>query len=110
MLCSDGRSLLGFAAAAEVSREAKVRLLHQAGARLTAADLLHAIDSLSAPGVAALLSAATPAVDTRQPSMLVCGVESYSCPIHRALHAVVAADCSTRMQFAVRPCNCGQQR
>jgi hypothetical protein len=89
VLSSDGRSLLGLAAVTAVSSPAKVRLLHEAGARLTAADLLHAIDRLCAPGVAALLAAGTPAVDMRRPGLSVCGMESYSCPIHRALHAAV---------------------
>ena len=68
---------------------AKVRLLHQAGASLTAEDLLHLIDGRLAAGLAALLSAGSPAVDTRRPSLRVEHVTSYSCPIHRTLHTLV---------------------
>jgi hypothetical protein len=82
-------SLVVFAALAESFPAAKVRLLHQAGAAVTAVDLLEVIDRLSAPGVAALLAVARPAVDTRQPTFTSTDMTSYSCPIHRALHSQV---------------------
>ena len=77
------------AALARSSPAAKVQLLRQTGVEVTAADLLHIIDNLSATGVAALLSAFMPAMDTSQPSFCVNGHTSYSCPIHRALRAAV---------------------
>ena len=77
---------------------AKVRLLHQAGASLAAADLLHLIDGRFAAGLAALLSAGSPAVDTSRPSLRLDKVTSYSCPIHRALHSLVRCP-------AVKPCD-----
>jgi hypothetical protein len=67
-----------------------VSLLQQAGARVTAADLLHAVDRRSAPGLAALLPAGRPAVDTSQPAQTCNAIKSYSCPVHRALHAVLS--------------------
>ena len=83
-------SLVAQAARSGSSCAAKVRLLAQADAPLTAADLLHAIDRLAAPEVAALLSAGSrPAVNTAQTSQTVRGAASYSCPIHRALDTLV---------------------
>jgi ankyrin repeat protein len=68
---------------------ATVQLLHRAGAPLTALDLLCAVDRRCAGGLAALLSAGTPAIDTTQASQKIRYTTSYTCPIHRALHAVV---------------------
>ena len=84
-------SLAVVAALAKSCPAAKVRLLHQAGATVTAVDLLEVIDRQSAPGVAALLAVARPAADTRQPTHSFFHRTSYSCPIHRALHIQVRA-------------------
>ena len=89
----DRCSLLGDAAMVEHSPAAKVQLLHQAGVQVTAADLLHTIDSLRQPGLAGLLSVGRPAVDTSQPVQIANWQLGYSCPIHRALHALVRWPC-----------------
>ena len=86
---SAGRSLIMVAALTSASAAAKVRLLHAAGAPLTATDLLHLVDRRSAPGLAAMLSAGRPAVDTSHPGCTSKLKRSYSCPIHRALHSQV---------------------
>jgi hypothetical protein len=86
-----GSSLLAWTALDDSCPADKVRLLHQAGVPVTAADLLALIDNLSAPGVAALLSVARPAVDTSEPTHSSFYKTSYSCPIHRALHSQVCA-------------------
>ena len=90
--------LLTCAAVMTSSCAAKVQLLCQAGAQLTTAELLHAIDGLAAGPMAHLLAAGRPAVDAAQPSQTVRGVTSYSCPMHRALHMLV------RTQLACLPC------
>ena len=83
-------------AAAAMSRQptACMQLLYQAGAVPTTADLYCAIDELRPEGVAALLACGVPAIDTSQPAAtapLPAGERSrtaWSCPIHRALHAL----------------------
>jgi hypothetical protein len=84
-----GSSLLTWTALADSCPADKVRLLHQAGVPVTAADLLAVVDTLSVPGVAALLSVSRPAVDTSEPTHSSFYDTSYSCPIHRALHIQV---------------------
>lgn len=74
-------------AAATRNAAACVRLLCQAGAPPTAADLRDAASRLDRDAVAALLASARPAVDASAPSVLASGGrEGWSCPIHRALH------------------------
>jgi hypothetical protein len=70
---------------------ATAQLLHRAGAPLTALDLLCVVDRRSARGLPALLSVGTPAIDTTQASQKIRYTTSYTCPIHRALHAAVRA-------------------
>lgn len=91
---SDSRLWVPLLAHAALSRTAhpdNCRLLHQAGAPLTADALYACIDELSAAGVSKLLACGTLAPDTSQPANtpeqpLSCMV-AYSCPIHRTLHA-----------------------
>ena len=88
-----GYSLLAVAAMSP-QPTACVRLLNQAGAVHTATDLYCAIDRLCPDGVTALLACSVPAIDTSQPAAtapLPAGERSrtaWSCPIHRALHAL----------------------
>ena len=88
------RGVSTLAAAEKSCPAAKVRLLHQAGApRLSAEDLLYLVDKRSVQGIATLLAAGSPAVDTSRPALTVPGrrpevpTTSYSCPIHGALLA-----------------------
>ena len=88
------RPLLAYTAMARSCSSAKVRLLHQAGASFTAADLLSAIDMLAPAAVTTLLPlVGRPVVDTSWPEMLDSGGYSYSCPFHRVLHTAVRCWC-----------------
>lgn len=86
-----GYSLLA-AAAMSPQPAACVRLLYEAGAVPTAADLYCAIGRLAPNGVAALLACGAPDIDTSEPSLYApLPAEtnsrlSWSCPIHRTLH------------------------
>lgn len=86
-------SLLADTALSRTAHPGNCRLLHQAGAPLTADDLYACIDALSHKGVAAVLACGALAVDTSQPvnqapELFYSCLPGYSCPIHRTLHTL----------------------
>ena len=100
-----GYSLLAVAAMSP-QPDACVRLLSQAGAVPTAADLYCAIDSLCPDGVAALLTCGAPPVDTSQPAATAPLLApernrtAWSCPIHRTLHGLKVSGCMLSLACA----------
>ena len=68
--------------------EEKSRVLHAAGAPLTAQALLHAIE-VGPRSVRALLVLGSPPADTSRVTGVAGGHLSYSCPVHRVLHSLV---------------------
>lgn len=73
----------------DATAEAALRHLHAAGAPCSLSALLCTVDQLDASAVQALLACERPQVDAAaDPSLTVAGFESYTCPIHRTLHAL----------------------
>jgi hypothetical protein len=87
---SFGCSWLHHAALAAHDGAAKVRLLHEAGVRATALDLLLAVENAIPSAVAALLSVGRPVLDVSTP-ISQSDPHAYTCPIHQALLAHVSA-------------------
>ncbi len=104
----NGSSLLTSAAGSPQTASC-VRLLIEAGAVPTVADLYAAVDGLSPGGVAALLAGGAPVFNASQPTAFnrmpgfaqIFG--GWSCPIHRTLHNLVEASWRQRAVAAPTP-------
>lgn len=94
--------------AAQSKSMACVRLLHEAGAPLTACDLCAAVDRLSPEEVAVLLTCGKPAVRADRPSTFGLLRGGWSCPIHRALRVPFKV-CVWRLQMYLGEMRAGVQ-